>query len=66
MSQQAVSRRLVIVLAVIAVTSMPLAAHHGSAAFETGKKVSDAVMNALNVLCHAICPQWSYTILPQT
>jgi len=32
--------RLVTVFAVIAVTSLPLAAHHGSAAFETGKKVT--------------------------
>ena len=32
--------RIVIVFAVIAVTSISLAAHHGSAAFETGKKVT--------------------------
>ena len=33
-------RRLVIVLAVGVVTSMPLFAHHGGAAFDTGKMVT--------------------------
>jgi hypothetical protein len=33
--------------------------------FETGKKVSDAVMRTLNITRHAICPQWNYTIRPR-
>jgi hypothetical protein len=33
--------------------------------FQTGKKVSDAVMKALNVARHTTCPQWNYTIHPR-
>lgn len=33
--------------------------------YQTGKKVSDAVMKTLNLEHHAVCPQWNYTIRPR-
>jgi Rhodopirellula transposase DDE domain len=33
--------------------------------YQTGKKVTDAVMKTLEVAHHAICPQWNYTIRPR-
>ncbi|MDP9145607.1 MAG: ISAzo13 family transposase, partial [Actinomycetota bacterium] len=33
--------------------------------YQTGKKVADAVMKALNVEPHAVCPHWNYTIRPR-
>ena len=33
--------------------------------YETGIKVSDAVMAGLNLEYHDICPQWNYTIRPR-
>jgi hypothetical protein len=33
--------------------------------YQTGKKVTDAVMKTLNVEHHAICPPWNYTIRPR-
>ena len=33
--------------------------------YQTGKKVADAVMKALHVEPHAVCPQWNYTIRPR-
>ena len=33
--------------------------------YETGKKVSDAVMERLNLERHSICPQSNYTIRPR-
>ena len=32
--------------------------------YQTGKKVADAVMKALNVEPHAVCPHWNYTSRP--
>jgi hypothetical protein len=33
--------------------------------YQTGKRVSDAVMKTLNLEHHAVCPQWNYTIRPR-
>jgi hypothetical protein len=33
--------------------------------YETGIKVSDEVMDGLNLEYHAVCPQWNYTIRPR-
>lgn len=33
--------------------------------YETGIKVSDAVMESLNLERHAICPNWNYTLRPR-
>jgi hypothetical protein len=34
--------------------------------YETGIKVSDEVMNGLNLTYHDVCPQWNYTIHPRS
>ena len=34
--------------------------------YETGIKVSDEVMNGLNLTYHDVCPQWNYTIRPRS
>jgi len=34
--------------------------------YETGIKVSDAVMDGLNLEYHDVCPQWNYTIRPRS
>ena len=34
--------------------------------YETGIKVSDAVMDELNLEHHDVCPQWNYTIRPRS
>ncbi len=34
--------------------------------YQIGIKVSDAEMNALNLVRHPVCPQWNYTIIPRT
>jgi hypothetical protein len=46
-------------------TGLQVWAHRLEGLFETGKKVSDAVMKALNLTRHTICPQWNYTICPR-
>lgn len=33
--------------------------------YETGIKVSDEVMDRLNLQYHDVCPQWNYTIRPR-
>jgi hypothetical protein len=33
--------------------------------YQTKIKVSDAEMNALNLIRHPVCPQWNYTIIPR-
>lgn len=33
--------------------------------FKTGRRVAKAVMQALNLEAHAVCPKWNYTIRPQ-
>ena len=34
--------------------------------YEKGLKVSDAVMESLNIERHAVCPNWNYTLRPRT
>jgi len=34
--------------------------------YQTGIKVSDAEMKALNLVRHSVCPQWNYSIIPRT
>ena len=34
--------------------------------YETGIKVSDDVMDGLNLEYHDVCPQWNYTIRPRS
>ena len=45
-------------------TGLKVSAHMLEGLFETGKKVSEAVMKTLNLTRHAICPRWNYTIHP--
>jgi hypothetical protein len=33
--------------------------------YATGLKVTDAVMNSLNLVHHTVCPNWNYTIRPR-
>jgi len=33
--------------------------------YETGQKVSNDIMHALNLQPHAVCPRWNYTIKPR-
>ena len=46
-------------------TGLTVSAHLLAGVYETGKKVTDAVMKALNMTRHVICPQWNYTIRPR-
>ena len=46
-------------------TGLTVSAHLLEGIFETGKKVSDAVTQTLNMTRHAICPQWNYTMHPR-
>jgi hypothetical protein len=46
-------------------TGLQVSAHVLEGVFETGKKVSNAVIKALNMTRHAICPRWNYTIRPR-
>lgn len=34
--------------------------------YEKGLKVSDAIMESLNIERHAVCPNWNYTLRPRT
>jgi hypothetical protein len=40
------------------------ALHDGT--YQTGERVSDADMAALNLTRHAVCPTWNYTLRPHT
>ena len=46
-------------------TGLTVSAHRLDGLFETGKKVTAAVMKTLNMTRHAICPQWNYTFRPR-
>lgn len=46
-------------------TGLTVQAHRITAQYPTGVKVSDKVMNTLNIRPHEICPQWNYTIHPR-
>jgi hypothetical protein len=41
-------------------------AHLVTKTYETGVKVPDEEMDALNIEYHDVCPQWNYTIRPRT
>ena len=46
-------------------TGLTVHAHHVTTPYPTGVKVSDAVMETLNIQAHDTCPQWNYTIRPR-
>lgn len=46
-------------------TGLKVSAHLLEGVFETGKKVTDAVMKSLNMTRHTTCSQWNYTIRPR-
>ena len=46
-------------------TGLTVQAHLVTTPYPTGVKVSDEVMETLNLQAHDICPQWNYTIRPQ-
>jgi len=46
-------------------TGLTVSAHLLEGVFETGKKVTSAVIKSLNMTRHTICPQWNYTIRPR-
>lgn len=46
-------------------TGLTVLAHWVPTDYPTGVKVSDAVMQSLNLQAHDVCPQWNYTIRPR-
>ena len=46
-------------------TGLQVRAHHVTAAYPTGVKVSDTTMAGLRLEVHKVCPQWNYTIHPR-
>jgi len=46
-------------------TGLTVEAHLVTQKYETGVKVSDEEMAALNIQFHDVCPQWNYTIYPR-
>jgi len=46
-------------------TGLKVIAHLITQEYATGVKVSDAVMDTLNLTRHEVCPQWNYTIRPR-
>jgi Rhodopirellula transposase DDE domain len=46
-------------------TGLTVRAHLVTMPYPTGVKVSDEVMQTLNIHTHAVCPQWNYTIRPR-
>lgn len=47
-------------------TGLTVQAHLVTKTYETGVKVPDEDMDALNIEYHDVCPQWNYTIRPRT
>ncbi len=47
-------------------TALRVRAHLVTAQYPTGVKVSDEVMETLNIQTHDVCPPWNYTIRPRT
>jgi len=47
-------------------TGLTVQAHLVTQLYQTGVKVSEAIMNTLNIQYHQICPQWNYTIRPRS
>jgi hypothetical protein len=46
-------------------TGLTVQAHLVTKTYETGVKVPDEEMDALNIEYHDVCPQWNYTIRPR-
>jgi hypothetical protein len=47
-------------------TGLTVQAHLVTQTYETGVKVPDNEMDALNIQFHGVCPQWNYTIYPRS
>jgi hypothetical protein len=47
-------------------TGLTVQAYLVTKTYETGVKVPDEEMDALNIEYHDVCPQWNYTIRPRT
>jgi hypothetical protein len=47
-------------------TGLTVQAHLVTETYEKGVKVPDREMDALNIESHDVCPQWNYTIHPQS
>lgn len=47
-------------------TGLTVQAHLVTETYETGVKVPDEQMDALNIEYHDVCPQWNYTIRPRS
>ena len=47
-------------------TGLTVEAHRVTETYETGVKVPDKEMEALNIEFHDVCPQWNYTIRPRS
>jgi Rhodopirellula transposase DDE domain len=47
-------------------TGLTVHAHLVTRIYETGIRVSDAIMKTLNIQRHDVCPQWNYTISPRS
>ena len=47
-------------------TGLTVQAHLVTETYETGVKVTDKEMDALNIQFHDVCPQWNYTIRPRS
>jgi hypothetical protein len=47
-------------------TGLRVQAHLVTDTYETGVKVPDEEMDALNIEFHDVCPQWNYTISPRS
>jgi Rhodopirellula transposase DDE domain len=47
-------------------TGLSVAAFLVDKVYATGLKVSEAVMKALNLVHHTVCPNWNYTIRPRS
>lgn len=46
-------------------TGLKVRTHLVTTPYQSGVKVPDAVMAALNIRPHEVCPQWNYTIFPR-
>jgi hypothetical protein len=47
-------------------TGLVVQAHLVTETYETGVKVLDEEIDALNIKAHDVCPQWNYTIYPRS
>ncbi len=47
-------------------TGLIVQAHLVAETYETGVKVPDSEMDALNIQAHDVCPQWNYSIYPRS